>query len=131
MRPLPDSLSETLDEQQFAASQSLGRRPLDDAQHAMLAETLQKMADGWRSGNGIKAEQLLADRPQIGADPEAAVRVIYEEFCLREEQGEKPDTTEFYRRFPQWHDALAVVLECHHLFRSDSEPPQFPSAGQS
>lgn len=131
MAPLPESFSETLDEQQLAAASIVGRQVSDDAQHAALAQLLEKMADQWRSGKIVKAEQLLADFPQIRADQEAAVRVIYEEFCLREERGETPDTTEFYGRFPQWHDALAVVLECHHLLRSEPAAPQFPSAGQS
>jgi len=132
MAASPESFSETLDEQQLAAASSIIGHKGDDAQHAALAQLLQKMADQWRSGKVVKAEQLLADCPQIGADQEAAVRVIYEEFCLREEHGESPDTTEFYGRFPQWHDALAVVLECHHLLRGgEPEPPRFPAAGQS
>jgi eukaryotic-like serine/threonine-protein kinase len=132
MAPLPESFPETLDEQQLAAASSVVRhQKSDEAQHAALAQLLQKMADQWRSGKVVKAEQLLADFPQISADQEAAVRVIYEEFCLREERGETPDTTEFYGRFPQWHDALAVVLECHHLLRGEPEPPRFPAAGQS
>jgi len=132
MAPLPESFPETLDEQQLAAASNIVRHQMsDDAQHAALAQLLQKMAEQWRSGKVVKAEQLLADCPQISADQEAAVRVIYEEFCLREERGETPDTTEFYGRFPQWHDALAVVLECHHLLRGEPEPPTFPAAGQS
>jgi serine/threonine protein kinase len=132
MAPLPESFPETLDEQQLAAASSIVRQQMsDDAQHAALAQLLQKMADQWRSGKVVKAEQLLADIPQIAADQEAAVRVIYEEFCLREERGETPDITEFYGRFPQWHEALAVVLECHHLLRGEPEPPRFPAAGQS
>ena len=132
MASLPEQFTETLDEQQLAAASSVVRHePQGDARHSALADVLQKMAEQWRSGRAVKAEQLLADCPSIGADQEAAVRVIYEEFCLREERGETPDTTEFYGRFPQWHEALAVVLECHHLLRSEPAAPQFPAAGQS
>ena len=87
------------------------------------------MADEWRGGTGRPAEVWLAENPQIAAQPEDAVRIVYEEFCLREEHGEQPETEQYFRRFPQWHDQLAVVLQCHKLFGED-DLPRFPEPGQ-
>ena len=55
--------------------------------HAALAAILEKMADRFAAGQSVTAEQLLAEHPELKIDPEAAVRIVYEEFCLREEAG--------------------------------------------
>ena len=41
--------------------------------------------------------------------------VIYEEFCILEEAGERPDPVEFCRRYPHWQHSLELQL------RVDSE----------
>src|SRR5438270_13705916 len=74
----------------------------------VLAATLEAMAHQWHSGKPRPAEQWLADYPELAADPESAVRVVYEEFCLREERGERVESTELYTRFPHWREPLAV-----------------------
>lgn len=102
-----------------------------DALHSSLAGILEKMADLCAAGKPFNAELLLAEHPDLNDNPEAAVRLVYEEFCLREETGQPADTAEFYGRFPQWHDALAVVFQCHHLLHDDNESPKIPSAGES
>ena len=96
-----------------------------------LTVALAQMADLWNGGKSVRAEQVLQEHPEVAADPETAVRIVYEEICLREERGEQVESAEFYRRFPQWHDALAVVLDCHRLLRNVQEPVQFPTPGES
>ena len=77
------------------------------------------MLDAWQAGSNILAEQWLDRHPDVKAKPEMAVLVIYEELCLREERGEQVDSAEFYERFPQYRDALSVVLSCHRLMHSE------------
>src|SRR4051794_28086097 len=77
---------------------------------ARLAEAL---AASWRRGHCCPAEELLAGRPDLCAHPRAAVRVIYEEVCQRQELGQEVSPAELRARFPQWGDELAVVLDCH------------------
>ncbi len=101
----------------------------DGSPNSMLASILERMAEQWRAGSGRPAELWLAEFPQLAEHPEDAVRVVYEEFCLREEHDEHPETEQYYRRFPQWRDQLAVVLQCHKLFGED-DPPRFPEPGQ-
>ncbi|HEY2148841.1 MAG TPA: serine/threonine-protein kinase, partial [Pirellulales bacterium] len=103
----------------------------DDALFTLLAETLEAMAADRRSGGRLPAEKWLADYPELAADSDAAVRIVYEEFCLREEQGERVESAEFYRRFPQWHDGIHVALDCHRLLRTAPEPEPTLTAGQT
>ncbi len=123
------SIPETKDAATVSAAdldQALGRAG-NSLLHTALAAVLEKMADQWQAGQPVTAEQCLAEHPDIKLDPESAVRIVYEEFCLRQEAGEHVDSAEYYRRFPQWQDELAVVLQCHHLLRDDSELPEFPA----
>lgn len=97
---------------------------------ALPAGILEQMAAAWRDGQPSAAERILAEHPELAASPNLAVRVIFEEVCLREESGQTVDDEELFRRFPQWRDALEVVLDCHHLLGQDPPAPQFPVAGQ-
>ena len=85
------------------------------------------MHAAWDAGLPIAAEQWIARHPQLAEEPETAVLVIYEEYCLREEAGESVDPAQFFARFPQWDAALRVVLDCHRLFQDESAV--FPEAG--
>src|SRR5687768_5803382 len=43
-----------------------------------------EMRRRWHEGQRVAAEELLAARPQLWERPEAAVELIYEEYCLRQ-----------------------------------------------
>src|SRR4051794_39804986 len=51
--------------------------------------------------------------PVLRDDCERMLSLIYEEFCLLEEQGEPPDTESFCRRYAPWRDSLASQLKYH------------------
>src|SRR4051794_5825895 len=65
------------------------------------------MADDWRRGERRRAEDYLDRHPELLDPPEGAIRLIYEEVCLRREQGEDVGTEELHRRFPDWAGELA------------------------
>ena len=46
-----------------------------------------------------------------------AVSLIYEEFCLLEEEADVPNPEEFYQRYAPWRDSLEVQLRCHRELR--------------
>jgi serine/threonine protein kinase/tetratricopeptide (TPR) repeat protein len=94
------------------------------------AETLGDMAAAWHAGARTPAEEWLRRRPDLAARTDVAVRVIYEEICLREELNETVESDEFYRRFPQWREALEVVFECHRLVDAPPPPVRFPNSGE-
>src|SRR5262249_38031855 len=89
------------------------------------------MADAWRRGDCRRAEEFLERHPELLDPAEGAVRLIYEEVCLRQERGEEVAAEELRRRFPRWAGELAVVLDCHRLLRARLAPPQFPAAGEA
>ncbi|HEY2147871.1 MAG TPA: hypothetical protein VGH32_08030, partial [Pirellulales bacterium] len=68
----------------FDASFEPSQDGRDDALFTLLAETLEAMAADWHAGNRQPAEKWLADHPDLVADSDTAVRIVYEEFCLRE-----------------------------------------------
>ena len=75
-----------------------------------------------------QAREYLDRFPRLCGDPELAVSVIYEEFCLLEEAGERPDPEEFCQRYPQWGDSLGLQLrvDCELTQVAKCAPPARP-----
>lgn len=90
-----------------------------------------EMAAAWRRGEHLPAEYYLDRHPALLDPPEGAIRLIYEEVCLRQEEGEEVAVAELFRRFPHWADELSVMLDCHQLVQARLAPPQFPAAGET
>ena len=95
---------------------------------ARVAHQIERMTAAWRGGERPRAEEFLAQLPDL-RDPDA-VQVIYEEACLRLEEGEDPETlsSELLRRFPRWRSKLALLLDCHQLMCTPREA-DFPETG--
>lgn len=70
-----------------------------------------------QAGEPARAEDYLTDCDATSAATEFALEVIYVEHVARERRGERPQPEEWYRRFPQWRDPLARLLEVHELAR--------------
>ncbi len=103
--------------------------PMPSSWHsAWLSRQVQAMASAWGRGEGVSAEQLLASHPGLG--DEAAIRLIYEEVCLRRESGQDVATTEVVNRFPRWKDELEVLLGCDRMLRPFSRVAMFPTIGE-
>ena len=76
----------------------------------------------------MSAERILAENPEIGG--EDAVRLIYEEVCLRRESGQDVPTSEVLARYPRWKDELEVLLGCDRLLRPMSMIATLPEIGE-
>jgi serine/threonine protein kinase/Flp pilus assembly protein TadD len=96
-------------------------------QAARLADLL---ADNWRRGLSCRAEEVFAEHPVLWGQPQAAVRVIYEEVLQRQERGQEVTPDELGARFPQWRDELAVVLDCHRVLGLATRCPRYPEVGE-
>jgi tetratricopeptide (TPR) repeat protein len=105
------------------------REPAPDLE-ALAERLVEQLAAAWHGGQRPPAEEYLTRHPELTACPEAAVRVIYEEICLREEQGEEQASADVLARFPQWRDQLELLLDCHRLLQMPPEP-DFPAAGET
>lgn len=74
----------------------------------------------WRKGERIPTEVYLEQFPAVCADPEAALDLIYGEFLLLEELGERPDPAEFLHRFPEYAATLGPQIELHLALATES-----------
>jgi serine/threonine protein kinase len=85
----------------------------------------------WRAGERPVVEDYLVLYPELADQPEAAVELIYEELCLRQEHGEIVDAAEVLRRFPQWQEQLRVLVACHHFLEVGQGTTRFPVPGET
>ncbi|MGE3820176.1 MAG: serine/threonine-protein kinase [Isosphaeraceae bacterium] len=88
------------------------------------------MSVAWSLGLRPSAEEFLARHPEVRTDPLAATRVIYEEVCLREGIGQRPNPEELLDRFPQWGDQLRMLLECHQIVTPEALADGLPEVGE-
>jgi eukaryotic-like serine/threonine-protein kinase len=106
----------------------------DSAGAGVLAGRLvDEFVQRWAAGERPRAAEYLESHPQLRADAEAAVRLIYEEICLRQEHGLEVDAAAILEHFPQWRSQLEVLLDCHRLFQTTAPtgPPRLPSVGET
>jgi hypothetical protein len=75
----------------------------------------------WHAGQQLPVEEYFSRYPDIAANSDAAVDLIFHEFLLREQLGEQPAARDFCDRFP----SLASLLECQislHQALNDASP---------
>jgi serine/threonine protein kinase/Tfp pilus assembly protein PilF len=99
-----------------------------DPSGSLATEQVDEMVAAWRRGERPLAEEILAAHPELGED--AAIRLVYEEICLRQEAGLEVDPEAIARRFPQWRDELQLLLQCQRLMESPAAPAECPQAGE-
>jgi serine/threonine protein kinase len=99
--------------------------PVDALADRLVAD----LAGAWQRGEEQGTEKYLADYPELQGHPEAALRLVYEEVCLRQEAGQDVAVDEVCRRFPQWENELRVMLDFHRLLEPPAAAPAFPQAG--
>jgi serine/threonine protein kinase len=107
---------------------STGREQASESDGSWISKEVQTMVSAWSRGERVSAIDVLARHP--GLDDEAAVRLIYEEVCLRRESGQDVATTEVVNRYSRWKDELEVLLGCDRMLRPFSRVAVFPSAGE-
>jgi serine/threonine protein kinase len=65
----------------------------------------------WRAGERVSAESYLRLHPELAADVEQALVLVYGEYLLRESLGESPALSEYLKRFPVCADRLQQRVE--------------------
>jgi predicted Ser/Thr protein kinase len=86
-----------------------GPLPLDQLAAVLRVDQRQR----WQTGERVLAETYFQRHPNLGADAEAAVDLVYGEFLLRERHGEQPTAGEYQKRFPEFTDLLKAQIELH------------------
>lgn len=103
----------------------------DPSLSALVDRLAQELNRRWHAGERPHAEEYLARHPDLAGEPAAAVELIYEELCCRQELGEAVSTAEIVRRFPQWHEQVRLLIDCHRCLESGRLEPTFPEAGDT
>ena len=106
------------------ASAERSRRPGSE----WVSRQVRAMAAAWARGERMGAVDLLEQCPELST--EHAVRLVYEEVCLRREAGEQVSIAEVVTRFPQWKNELEMLLSCDRLLWPLSRIPEFPEVGE-
>ncbi|MBN9121755.1 MAG: serine/threonine protein kinase [Planctomycetes bacterium] len=92
-------------------------------------EVAGSMAAAWRDGVCDGADAWLARHPELGAAPAAALRLVWEEICLRDDFGLPVVFDDFAARFPDRRAGLRTVFDCRQLFDAGPGEPDFPAVG--
>jgi serine/threonine protein kinase/Flp pilus assembly protein TadD len=91
----------------------------------LAASLAQTMSEAWRNGKRPVVEEYFEQHPELEANPEAAVQLIYEEITLRRTYEKELTDQEIFTRFPKWKAALGMLLECDRLI----EPTDLADTG--
>jgi serine/threonine protein kinase/Flp pilus assembly protein TadD len=110
----------------------LAAPPSEEKDVSSLCDRLAaEMRQRWRQGQRVLAEDFLAEHPELREHPEAAIDLIYEELCLRQENDPATTAAEVFARFPQWRAQLEMLLRCHELLEAVPVAPTFPEVGET
>jgi eukaryotic-like serine/threonine-protein kinase len=121
--------SQSLQSHSALATQNIDSQ---DAVHPRMSTAVllaEMLASNWRRGLFRHAEDFLAEHPSVAAHAPAAVRVICEEICQRQELGQDVCLAEFGERFPHLQRELEIVYECLDIIGMVPAPPRFPIVG--
>lgn len=91
----------------------------DESVSGLIEEMVRRVGSGER----LAVEEIFARHPELAEDSETALRLIYEEYCLRQEKGESVTPEQFLARFPRWRAQLEALLDCHRLLLPPSLSP--------
>ena len=77
----------------------------------------------WRRGEQPAAGDYLARFPQLQAEPELVVDLIYSEFLVREELGQRPQLGELQQQYPQYAEELTAQIGLHRALGDSEKQP--------
>jgi serine/threonine protein kinase len=97
-------------------------RLLSSGDPSAVGPLVDEMAAAWTRGDRRPAEDFLNRRPELWDRPDEALRLVYEEICLRQEHGEPGAAEAVIARLPQWRARLERLLDCHRMLNSG--PPR-------
>jgi serine/threonine protein kinase len=85
-------------------------------------------------GDRPAVSEYLERFPELRADRERILSLLYEEYCLREEAGDAIDPEQFCQRYGSWRDSLASQLRYHRelsqMVSLPRRPVRFPEPGE-
>ena len=94
-------------------------QPTKGSRSSRQEQLLADQRDCWKRGERMPVEVYLERHPDLRANPEAMLDLIYHEVVLREQIGEEPTAEEYIGRFPPLTDAIREQFEIHCLFTQE------------
>jgi predicted Ser/Thr protein kinase len=85
----------------------------------------------WRAGNHVSIEAFFTRHPDLRANEDSALDLIYSEIMLREEMGETVVWDDYLRAFPQFAEKLRRQRAFHEMMGGLSSDPQATAPQQS
>src|SRR6516162_6852862 len=86
-------------------------RPVSRPQESLLDDQSLR----WRQGKRWPVEAYLERRPDVRADTDQVLDLVYHEILLRIRQGETPQLDEYLQRFPELADEVRGLFEVHQV----------------
>ena len=71
------------------------------------------------AGEPCRAESFFEADPALAADTNRALDLIFHEYTLRGELGQRPAREEYYQRFPQWRNELQHLFDVEDSLGTD------------
>ena len=87
----------------------------------VLAVLRVDQSERFRLGEWVRSEVYLEAFPAVRDNPELALDLIFAEYLLREEAGQRPTPEEYSGRFPRHVQELKLQLELHRAVETDPE----------
>lgn len=96
----------------------------------LAARLADELAQSWRAGERLPAEEFLGRHPSLADHPEGVLELIAEELYQRQQSGEPVDDRQLEDRFPRWRQQVRALAECHRVLSLRLAPPRFPATGE-
>jgi sugar lactone lactonase YvrE len=97
--------------------------PIDAVTEPDVQQACADLERRLRAGEPYSAEDLFASHPALAADADTGMEVVYTEFIVREQLGQRPDPTIWPARFPQWQADLEQLFQVHRAAATGSLDP--------
>jgi serine/threonine protein kinase len=99
-----------------------------------LVESLRReQCRQWEAGERVPVEEYFRQHPELGADAERALELIYNEVVLRQRGGDAPRLDQYQERFPNLATRLELLFEVHCFLEaaagSAADTPTTSAAG--
>src|SRR5262245_31785103 len=97
--------------------------PSEGGPLGLLAQLRTDQQLRWQRGERVRAEDYRRRVPELEANAETFLDLVFSEFLLRRELGETPTLEEFVRRFPDFEHELREELPYAVKVYDEMTPP--------
>lgn len=90
---------------------------------AKLRQACAQVSSLTARGTLYAALQVLEQSPELAADAEAAIEIIYSEYQSLDELGRRPDADQWLNAYPRYRERLKRLVQLHDLLDESVEVP--------